>query len=140
MRSTEGFEADYKRIKERKSVSCTVLPGKWSHDDNKTWLDCNKTIHKARSMHKELIRPTEWDREKDRESHTVRLVLQALWEATLVLWQLWRGLRGQEAATGGAAASAMAGTVSSMLSQPKCLLFTPHGTTSNSKVHFYPLS
>lgn len=29
------------------SVSCTVLPGKWSHDDHKTWLDCSKTIHKA---------------------------------------------------------------------------------------------
>lgn len=103
-------------------------------------LTAVKTIHKARSMHKELIRATEWDREKEREGSAVHLALQALWEATLVLWQLWRGLRGQETAIGGATASAMAGTVSSMLSQPKCLLFTPHDRTSNSKVYFYPLS
>lgn len=46
------------------SVSCTVLPGKWSHGDHKTWLDCSKTIHEARFRHTELLRAAEWDREK----------------------------------------------------------------------------
>lgn len=50
------------------SVSCTVLPGKWSHSDQKTWLDCSKTICKASFRHTEMLRAAEWDRGKAGES------------------------------------------------------------------------
>lgn len=49
-------------------VSCTVLPGKWSHGDHKTWLFCSKTIRKARSRHRQLLRAAERERQKAGES------------------------------------------------------------------------
>lgn len=51
IKSTKGFETVYKVIKERKSMFL-ALPGKRSHGDHKTWLDCSKTIPKARPLHK----------------------------------------------------------------------------------------
>lgn len=42
------------------SVLCTALAGKWS-----IWLDCSKTIHRARFRHTELIRETEQGRREN---------------------------------------------------------------------------
>lgn len=61
-----------------KSVSCAVLPGKWSHGDHKTWLDCSKTIRKARFRHMELLRAANWGRGKVGESLVAGFVPQSL--------------------------------------------------------------
>ena len=60
------------------SVSCTVLPGKQSHGDHRTWLDYSKTIRKARFRHTELLRAAEWDRGKVGESPAASFAPQSL--------------------------------------------------------------
>lgn len=84
-----------------------AVPGKWSHSGHKTWLDCSKTIPKARPLHKELLRAT------NRKERTAKAVLQ-FWPHSHSRKPAWYSgslgggevgeLKSREAATGMAAA------------------------------------
>lgn len=70
------------------SISCTVLPRRWSHGDHKTWLDCSKT----RFRHTELLRAAEWDRGKVGENPATRSQPGAVaaWERGELLEESYR--------------------------------------------------
>lgn len=120
------------------------MPGKWSHSGHKTWLDCSKTIPKARPLHKELLRAT------NRKERTAKAVLQ-FWPHSHSRKPAWysgslEGGGGGAEVQGGShrhgscpTASALERTVSSVLSQSHCLLFLTHRMTEQQSAFPLPI-